>query len=128
MPAWLKNWLKVRFVAGFFVTVPAIATAWLLWIFWSSIDDFFAPLYAHIFGRPILGLGFLTKRPVAVLLPGLGMLLLAWQRRRRGLPVTPAGFALALLAFGTFGLGWFAALYARLQALGKIDRASEPAS
>ena len=44
MPAWLKNWLKIRFVAGFFVTVPAIATAWLLWIFWSSIDDFFAPL------------------------------------------------------------------------------------
>jgi uncharacterized membrane protein len=66
MPAWLKNWLKIRFVAGFFVTVPAIATAWLLWIFWSSIDDFFAPLYAHIFGRPILGLGFLTA--VAIIL------------------------------------------------------------
>jgi uncharacterized membrane protein len=66
MPAWLKNWLKIRFGAGFFVTVPAIATAWLLWIFWSSIDDFFAPLYAHIFGRPILGLGFLTA--VAIIL------------------------------------------------------------
>src|SRR5262245_16771531 len=66
MPAWFKNWLKVRFVAGFFITVPAIATAWLLWIFWSSIDDFFAPLYAHIFGRPILGLGFLTA--VAIIL------------------------------------------------------------
>jgi uncharacterized membrane protein len=66
MPAWLKNWLKIRFVAGFFVTVPAIATAWLLWIFWSSIDDFFAPLYARIFGRPILGLGFLTV--VAIIL------------------------------------------------------------
>jgi 4-amino-4-deoxy-L-arabinose transferase-like glycosyltransferase len=62
----------------------------------------------------VLGLGFLTKGPVAVLLPGLGMLLLAWLRRRRGLPLTPTGFALSLLAFATFGLGWFAALYARL--------------
>jgi len=66
MPAWLKNWLKVRLVAGFFVTVPAIATAWLLWIFWSSIDDFFAPVYARIFGRTVLGLGFLTA--VAIIL------------------------------------------------------------
>ena len=66
MPAWFKNWLKVRFVAGFFVTVPAIATAWLLWIFWSSIDDFFAPMYARIFGRTVLGMGFLTA--VAIIL------------------------------------------------------------
>jgi uncharacterized membrane protein len=66
MPIWLKNWLKVRLVAGFFVTVPAIATAWLLWIFWSSIDDFFAPMYARIFGRTVLGMGFLTA--VAIIL------------------------------------------------------------
>ncbi len=66
MPAWFKNWLKVRLVAGFFVTVPAIATAWLLWIFWSSIDDLFAPMYARIFGRTVLGLGFLTA--VAIIL------------------------------------------------------------
>jgi uncharacterized membrane protein len=60
MVTWLKTWLKSRLVAGFFVTVPAIATAWLLWIFWSSIDDFFAPVYARAFGRPFPGLGFLT--------------------------------------------------------------------
>src|SRR5262249_37045347 len=29
-----RNWLKVRFITGFFVTVPAIATAWLLYVFW----------------------------------------------------------------------------------------------
>jgi uncharacterized membrane protein len=66
MVTWLKTWLKVRFVAGFFVTVPAIATAWLLWVFWSKIDDFFAPVYAKIFGRPLLGLGFLTA--IAIIL------------------------------------------------------------
>jgi uncharacterized membrane protein len=56
----VRNWLKRRFIAGFFVTVPAVATGWLLWAFWSAIDDFFSPLYRTIFGRSIPGLGFLT--------------------------------------------------------------------
>src|SRR3989475_10006169 len=56
----VKNWLKVRFIAGFFVTVPIFLTAWLLWIFWSRIDDVFAPMYQKILGRSIPGLGFLT--------------------------------------------------------------------
>ena len=56
----MKNWLKVRFIAGFFVTVPAIATAWLLYVFWDAIDGFFSPGYERIFGRRIPGLGFLT--------------------------------------------------------------------
>src|SRR5262249_55656585 len=56
----LRNWLKVRFLTGFFVTVPAIATSWLLYVFWDAIDDFCSPGYQHIFGRRIPGLGFLT--------------------------------------------------------------------
>jgi len=56
----VKNWLKVRFITGFFVTVPAIATAWLLYVFWDAIDNFFSPGYERIFGRRIPGLGFLT--------------------------------------------------------------------
>jgi uncharacterized membrane protein len=68
MVTWLKTWLKVRFVAGFFVTVPAIATAWLLWIFWSKIDDFFAPVYARVFGHPPPGLGFLTAVGIVLLM------------------------------------------------------------
>ncbi|HXU88071.1 MAG TPA: DUF502 domain-containing protein [Methylomirabilota bacterium] len=56
----MKNWLKVRLIAGFFVTVPAVATGWLLWIFWAKIDDIFAPMYERMFGRPVHGLGFLT--------------------------------------------------------------------
>jgi len=79
----LKNWLKARFIAGFFVTVPAFATGWLLWIFWSAIDDFFYPMYTRIFGRPVPGLGFLTAA-VIILLMGIaarnvaGRRVLAW--------------------------------------------------
>jgi uncharacterized membrane protein len=56
----VKNWLKVRFITGFFVIVPAIATSWLLYVFWDAIDSFFSPGYERIFGRRIPGLGFLT--------------------------------------------------------------------
>jgi uncharacterized membrane protein len=56
----MSAWLKSRFIAGFFVTVPAFATAWLLWVFWSRIDDIFGPMYERLFGRPVPGLGFLT--------------------------------------------------------------------
>lgn len=68
MSVGLSNWLKVRLIAGFFVTVPAVATGWLLWIFWSSIDDFFAPVYARLLGRPLPGLGFLTAVAVILLM------------------------------------------------------------
>src|SRR5437773_8565830 len=66
----MKNWLKVRFIAGFFVTVPAIATAWVLWIFWSWIDDRFAPIYGRMLGRPVSGwgLGFLTAVSIILLM------------------------------------------------------------
>ena len=60
MPGGIRNWLKVRFLTGFFVTVPAIATAWLLYVFWDAIDEFFSPGYQHLFGRRIPGAGFLT--------------------------------------------------------------------
>src|SRR4029450_12594953 len=41
-------------------TVPTIATAWLLYVFWDAIDGFFSPGYERIFGRRIPGLGFRT--------------------------------------------------------------------
>jgi len=64
----MRAWLKSRFIAGFFVTVPAFATAWLLWLFWSRIDDSFAPMYERILGRPVPGLGFLTAIAVILLM------------------------------------------------------------
>src|SRR5256712_2465005 len=79
----VKNWLKVRFIAGFFVTVPAFLTAWLLWIFWSRIDDVFAPMYEKILGRPIPGLGFLTAVGIILVMGTIarnvvGRSVLAW--------------------------------------------------
>ena len=56
----VRNWFKVRFLTGFVVTVPVIATSWLLYIFWDTIDAFFSPGYKQVFGRRIPGLGFLT--------------------------------------------------------------------
>ena len=66
----MKNWLKVRFITGFFVTVPAIATAWVLWVFWSWIDDRFAPIYSRMLGRPVSGwgLGFLTAVSIILIM------------------------------------------------------------
>jgi len=66
----MSAWLKSRFIAGFFVTVPAFATAWLLWVFWSRIDDIFAPVYERMLGRPVPGVGFLTAI-AAILLMGV---------------------------------------------------------
>jgi uncharacterized membrane protein len=66
----MKNWLKGRLIAGFFVTVPAFATGWLLWVFWAKVDDIFAPMYERIVGRPVPGLGFLTA-VVAILAMGI---------------------------------------------------------
>jgi uncharacterized membrane protein len=62
----MKTWLKIRLITGFFVTLPAFVTAWILWLFWSKIDDIFAPMYQRMFGRPVPGLGFLTA--VAIIL------------------------------------------------------------
>lgn len=65
----------------------------------------------------VLGLGFLTKGPVALLLPGLGLLALAGQRWRadgQRPPLRPGPLALAALLFAAAGLGWFAVVYVRL--------------
>ncbi len=79
----VRNWLKVRFIAGFFVTVPAFLTAWLLWIFWSRIDDVFAPMYQRILGRAVPGLGFLTAVGIILMMGTIarnvvGRRVLAW--------------------------------------------------
>jgi len=81
-----ENWFKSRFIAGFFFTVPVFATGWLLWKFWSGIDDIFAPMYTRIFGRPVPGLGFVTAVGV-ILVMGIiarnvvGRRVLGWADR-----------------------------------------------
>src|SRR3989475_6611698 len=83
MSSRVKNWFKVRFIAGFFFTVPVFLTAWLLWIFWSRIDDVFNPMYDKLFGRAVPGLGFLTAVAIILLMGTIarnvvGRRVLAW--------------------------------------------------
>ena len=53
------QWLRRRFITGFFVTVPlVISVAALVWIF-GIIDGFTAPLATRVLGRELPGLGLL---------------------------------------------------------------------
>jgi len=61
----------------------------------------------------VLGLGFLTKGPIALLIPGLGLLCLVWQQRRLPGVSIPTLF-MSGLVFLVFALGWFVAVYLRL--------------
>ena len=58
----------------------------------------------------LLGLGFLTKGPVAVLLPGLALVPLAWSRRRDPTPLSFGRVALASILAMVIGLAWFVAI------------------
>jgi len=62
----------------------------------------------------VAGLGFVTKGPIALLIPGLAILLLLFENRSRPLPGGKAGLALGTLAFLALGLGWFVLVYRRL--------------
>jgi 4-amino-4-deoxy-L-arabinose transferase-like glycosyltransferase len=62
----------------------------------------------------VLGLGFLTKGPVALLLPGLGLALLAARDPGRLASLRVRSWIAAAALFAACGLGWFAGLYLRL--------------
>jgi len=55
----LTQWLRRRFIAGFFITVPLfLSVAALVWIF-GIIDSFTAPLATRLVGRAAPGVGIL---------------------------------------------------------------------
>ena len=62
----------------------------------------------------VLGLGFLTKGPVALLLPGLGIGWLFWRTPPPRPRVPRRALLVAAVAFIALGLGWFAAVFLRL--------------
>jgi len=65
------QWLRRRFLAGFFVTVPlVISTAAFIWIF-RLIDGFVGPFYAEWLGREVPGLGILTTALLVLLVGAL---------------------------------------------------------
>lgn len=61
------QWLRRRFLAGFFVTVPlVISVAAFVWIF-RLIDGFVGPWYAEWLGRDVPGLGIITTALLVLL-------------------------------------------------------------
>ena len=108
-----------------FVSFGRLAMSDMLLTLWSTLamalavaafrDGSASGWYIPALGA-VLGLGFQTKGPVALLLPGLGILALLWQRRRQRWPITLRRLLLALALFAVVGLGWFAIVYLRLGA------------
>lgn len=65
------QWMRRRFLAGFFVTVPlVISVAAFVWIF-RLIDGFVGPFYEAWLGREVPGLGILTTALVVLLVGAL---------------------------------------------------------
>ncbi len=62
----------------------------------------------------VLGLGFLTKGPIGILVPGLALVLLAWEHRERPLPCRLAPALLGIAGFVVAGLGWYVLVSLRL--------------
>lgn len=61
------QWIRRRFIAGFFVIVPlVISVAAIVWIF-RLIDGFVGPFYAAWLGHELPGLGILTTALVVLL-------------------------------------------------------------
>jgi uncharacterized membrane protein len=64
------QWLRRRFLAGFFVMVPlVVSVATFVWIF-RFVDGLVAPWYAEWFGRALPGVGIVTTA-LLVLLVGV---------------------------------------------------------
>ena len=60
----MMQWLRRRFIAGFFVMVPLlISLVALIWIF-GVVDGITAPMYARLLGRPVPGLGIVTTAAI----------------------------------------------------------------
>jgi uncharacterized membrane protein len=66
-PSPMIQWLRRRFLAGFFVSVPlVISVAAFVWIF-RLVDGFVGPFYADWLGREVPGLGIVTTALVVLL-------------------------------------------------------------
>ena len=78
------QWLRRRFLAGFFVSVPlVISVAAFVWIF-SLIDGFVGPFYATWLGREVPGLGIVTTGLVVLLVGVLATNVIGKQLLQRG--------------------------------------------
>ena len=64
------QWLRRRFIAGFFLTVPLFITVYaFIWLF-RIVDGLTGPIYQQLLGRTVPGLGIATTA-LGVLLAGV---------------------------------------------------------
>ena len=67
----MVQWLRRRFLAGFFVIVPlVVSVAALIWIF-RLIDGLAGPWYAEWFGREVPGVGIVATALLVLLVGAL---------------------------------------------------------
>ena len=78
------QWLRRRFIAGFFVTVPLfISVAAFIWIF-NVVDGLTTPLYDRLIGQRIPGLGVVSTAVVIVLVGGFARNVIGRRLLQRG--------------------------------------------
>jgi len=56
----LLDKIRVRMIAGVIILIPLLVTLYLLSFAFETLDGFFAPIFTQIFGRKILGVGFIV--------------------------------------------------------------------
>lgn len=56
----IRATFKRRFVAGLFISIPAIITFLVIWWLFNFLDGFLEPLYYRILGYHVHGLGFIS--------------------------------------------------------------------
>jgi uncharacterized membrane protein len=79
----MLQWIRRRFIAGFFVTVPlVISVAAFVWIF-RLIDGFVGPFYAAWLGKELPGLGILTTALVVLFVGALATNVIGKQLLQR---------------------------------------------
>jgi 4-amino-4-deoxy-L-arabinose transferase-like glycosyltransferase len=89
--------------------LSTLAVALAVFAYQPRAPRFVVPLLGAV-----AGLGFATKGPIAVLIPGVAILLLLWQKRRLPIPGGVPGIVMGALAFVVLGFGWFVLVYRRL--------------
>jgi uncharacterized membrane protein len=78
------QWLRRRFIAGFFVTVPLfISVAAFIWIF-GVVDGLTTPLYDQLLGRRVPGLGILSTATAIVLVGAFATNVIGRRILKRG--------------------------------------------
>ncbi|KAL6762059.1 hypothetical protein V8C86DRAFT_715890 [Haematococcus lacustris] len=57
----IHSWLSRKFIMGVAILFPVATSFYVTWWFLQFFDNFFSPLYYHLFRIHVFGLGFMTS-------------------------------------------------------------------